>query len=75
MSAQMERSVEILIDELTNDDELRLAFLRNPYRTLKSAGDWGLPLTDSELEALCAAPFPVWERVAEALDGELRLAA
>ncbi len=76
MSAQMlEQSVEILVDELMNDDELRQAFFRNPYRTLKSGAEWGLALTDNEVEALCTSRVPVWERVADAMNARLPLAA
>lgn len=66
-SLLLERGLEILIDELNADDELRLSFLRNPYGTLTGAADWGMALTDSEIEALRTARYPVWERVAEEL--------
>lgn len=76
MGARMlEQSVSILVDELMGDDELRVAFLRNPYGTLKRGADWGMALTDSELEVLCQGRFPVWERVAEALGSRLAMAA
>lgn len=67
----LEQSLEILVDELVTDDELRDAFLRNPLTTLRSASEWGMPLTDSELQVLCAGRFPVWERVAEELGARL----
>ena len=66
-----EQSLEILIDELVTDDELREAFLRNPDRTLRAANDWGMPLSESEVRALRTPRFPVWERVTEALEARL----
>jgi hypothetical protein len=76
MGTQMlEQSVEILVDELMHDDELRQAFFRHPHRTLKSGAEWGLALTDNEVEALCASRVPVWERVADAFKARLPLAA
>ena len=71
----LEQSLEILIDELVGDDELREAFLRNPDRTLRLASEWGVPLCDSELRALRTPRYPVWDRVTEALEQRLGLAA
>ena len=66
-------SLEILIAELTTDEELRDSFLRNPGRTLLLASDWGLPLSDSELQSLRAPR--VWNKVAEALEARFLEAA
>jgi hypothetical protein len=68
-------SVEILIGELMNDDELRGSFLRNPRRTLRLAGDWGLPLTDSELDELRRPSVRFWDHVVEELESRLSKAA
>lgn len=67
MATMLEQSLEILIDELMNDDELRLAFLRSPCRTLQAGSEWAMPLTDNERRALCTCRYPVWERVTDAL--------
>lgn len=75
MSEMMEQSLEILIDELMSDDELRLAFLRSPYRTLQAGSEWAMPLTDNERRALCRSRYPVWERVTDALRSRDRLMA
>lgn len=71
----LEQSLEILIDELVGNDDLRHEFFRNPYATLRQADDWGLPLTDNEVQALCKSRLIIWERVAEALGIRLALAA
>ena len=72
---QWNDSIEILMGELMADDELRGAFLRNPQRTLDGAGDWGLPLSDSELRALQGAAHRVWETVVDELESQLAIAA
>lgn len=72
---ELEQTLDILINELEADDELRAAFFRNPYRTLRQANDWGLALTASELQALSSPRFPVWDRVADALESRLPQAA
>lgn len=72
---QLEQSLEILVDELVVNDELRHEFFRNPYATLREASEWGVPLTDREVEALCSGRYPIWERVADALNDRLALAA
>lgn len=70
----LNQTIDILIDELQHDDELRAAFFRNPMRTLRQAADW-MPITDSELQALCSPRFPVWERVAAGLQMRMLEAA
>lgn len=75
MNLQLEQSLEILIEELAANDDMRDAFYRNPDRTLRQASDWGMPLTESEVLALRTHRFPVWERVADALAERLALAA
>jgi hypothetical protein len=68
-------SLDILIDELMMDDELLRSFLRDPERTLRRASDWGLPLSDSELQALQAPAFRLWDRVTEELESRFAAAA
>ena len=75
MATKLEQSLEILIDELMGDEELRLAFLRSPYRTLQAGAEWGMPLTDNERQALCASRYPVLELVTEAIRDRQGLAA
>jgi len=70
-----QQSLEIFIDHLIEDDELRESFLRAPRQTLRFAADWGLPLCESEIRALIAADSPVWERIADELDSRLQQAA
>jgi len=65
--------LEILIDELVEDDELRRSFLRDPEETLATASEWGLPLTESELAGLRGGSISLWERIADEI--EVRLAA
>lgn len=74
-NANLEPSLDILIDELLNDDELRLSFMSNPYAMLETAGDWGIPLTDTELRALRANAPMIWERVADELSRSFGRAA
>jgi hypothetical protein len=71
----LEQSFEILIDELMSDDELRDAFLRNPDRTLEFASDWGMPLSDSEVQSLRAPSFGLWDRVVDELEARFGIAA
>jgi len=68
-SAQQD-SLNILIDELIADDELRDSFLRDPERTLQFASDWALPLSESELRPLRARSYQVWEKVVEQLESQ-----
>lgn len=74
-NSQVNETFEILIGELMADDELRASFLRDPDYTLRVAGDWALPLCDSELQALRTPAYPVWDRVAEELATRLTAAA
>ncbi|MEZ5292922.1 MAG: hypothetical protein R2745_17710 [Vicinamibacterales bacterium] len=71
----LDQTLDILIDELQADDELRAAFFRHPDRLLRQADEWGLPLTDTEVNALQTPRVPVWERVADALNARARQAA
>ena len=68
----MDQTIEIFIDQLVTDEEFRHMFLRHPRRTLRMAGDWGLPLSDREISALLAIEPALWDRVAEALIDRLR---
>jgi len=72
---QRQQSLEIFIDHLIEDEELRDAFLRAPRQTLRLAVEWGLPLSESEMRALIAADPAVWDRIADELDSRLQLAA
>ena len=74
-NGQANETFEILVGELMADDELRAAFLRDPDSTLRFADDWGLPLSDSELQALRTPAYPFWDRVAEELAARLTAAA
>jgi hypothetical protein len=73
--ANLERSLEIFIDELTADEAFRESFFRNPFKTLKGANEWGLPLTDSEIRSLNASSDYVVDRVADALGSAFEEAA
>ena len=75
MATMLEQCREILIDERMSDDELRLAFLRSPIRTLQAGSEWAMALTDNERRALCTSRYPVWERVTDALRARERLTA
>ena len=71
----MEQAFEIVIDHLVTDDEFRLFFLRNPRRALEAADEWGLPLCDSEINALMACGRSIWDRVAVEVNARLEYAA
>ena len=71
----MEQTFEILINELVADEEFRDSFLRNPRRALHLAGDWGLPLCESEIHALMTIERSRWDEVAEEVDARLQMAA
>jgi hypothetical protein len=68
-------SLDIFISELMADDELLNAFLRDPEQTLERARDWGLPLSDSELQLLLAPAYRLWDNMTEALESRRALAA
>jgi hypothetical protein len=70
----VEQTFEIVIDHLVADEEFRHSFLRNPQRTLR-ADEWGLPLCDSEIDALLAINPSVWDHVAEQAYSRLQQAA
>ena len=67
----MDRTFEIVIDQLIADEEFREAFSRMPRRTLSEAADWGVPLSDSEILELVAAGPRMLERLADRLDDRL----
>jgi hypothetical protein len=71
----VQRNLDIFIEELMADEEFRDSFFRNPFRTLRQAADWGLPISESEIRALIAANPAVWERVADEVESRLQLAA
>jgi hypothetical protein len=71
----MEQTFEILINELVTDEEFRYSFLRNPRRTLHRAGDWGLPLSESEIQSLMAIAHSKWDELAEEVGARLQMAA
>jgi len=64
-------NLEILVDELITDEELRDSFLRDPERTLRFANDWGLPLSESELQSLRAPAYRILDMVTEQLAARL----
>ncbi|HJZ75748.1 MAG TPA: hypothetical protein VKE51_28640 [Vicinamibacterales bacterium] len=69
------QSLEIFIDYLIEDEELRDAFLRSPAKTMRLAADWGVPLCDSEIRALVALAPAIWDRIADDVDARLQEAA
>jgi len=71
----MEQTIAIFIDELLSDEELRYSFLSSPRLTLRRAGEWVLPLCDSEIRSLMTTDSSMWERVVEELDSRLQEAA
>ena len=74
-NANLERSLEIFIDELTADEAFRESFFRSPLETLKGANEWGLPLSDSEIRTLIASSQYVWDRVADTVGSAVEEAA
>ncbi len=70
-----QQSLDILMDELVSDEELRESFFRSPAKTLRMAGDWGLPLSDNEMRWLMSTDSSIWESVLEELDERLQEAA
>jgi predicted DNA-binding protein (UPF0278 family) len=74
-NTNVQRSVEVLVGRLITDEEFRNAFRRDPRGTLKSASEWGLELTASELQALVAADHRMWDRFAEEIDARLQKAS
>jgi len=67
-----QRSVEILIGRLMTDEAFRSAFLADASSALSEFLESGHQLTHLEISALCATPFAVWERAAEAIDSRLQ---
>jgi hypothetical protein len=75
IDANRQQSLDILMDELLIDEELRASFFRSPAKTLRLAGDWGLPISDSEMQWLMSTDSSIWESVLEELDARLQEAA
>jgi hypothetical protein len=71
----VQRSIEILIGRLITDEGFRMAFLRDPKRTLELASEWELPLSRSEISALLATDPSLWNRVADQVDTRLQKAS
>jgi len=74
-SRRRQQSLEIFIDHLIEDEELRDAFLHNPAKTLRLAADWGVPLCDSEIRALVAIGPAIWDRITDDVGARLQEAA
>lgn len=72
---QIQQSLDILVDELVANDELRQQFFQHPYATMRDAAEWGIPLTDREVEGLCVGQAPIWILVMDALNKRFPLAA
>ena len=66
---------EILIGELMADEELRGSFLRNPSAMLELSAEWGLPLSDTELQSLLKPSYRSWNRIVDELEARLGVAA
>ena len=71
----MDQTIDIFIEQLLNDEELRESFFRHPRQTVRLASDWGLPLSDSEIAALLAIEPAWWNRIAAQLIDRLQHAA
>jgi hypothetical protein len=71
----MDQTLDIFIDELMTNEELRYSFVTRPQQTLRLADEWALPLCESEIRTLIAMEPAMWDRVAEALSLRLREAA
>jgi hypothetical protein len=70
----MDRTIEIMIDQLVADEEFREVFMRNPWKLLRDADEWGLPLCDSEIQALLTAAPAVWDAIAADVCSRLQVA-
>ena len=70
----VQRSIEILIGRLVTDGDFRRFYLNDPRTTLQLADEWGLHLSEREINALVATEHTVWERVASELETGLRKA-
>jgi hypothetical protein len=71
----MDATIEMFVDELAMNEELRDQFFRNPQELLAAADDWGLPFCASEICRLLTARPSVWRRVAEEVDARVQQAA
>ena len=71
----MQRHIELLIGRLATDEDFRIAFQRDPQRTLNDAVAWGLALSDVEVTAILATDQTLWERIAQELDSRLQKAS
>jgi hypothetical protein len=66
------RTVERIIGRLLTDEELRLAFIRAPRRTVAELGEQGWELSGLEIEALLAIDLGLWSQVAARIDPRLQ---
>jgi len=71
----MDQTIEIMIDQLVEDEEFRQLFLANPWKLMREADEWGLPLSDSEIQALLSTAPAVWDEIASGVCSRLQAAA
>lgn len=71
----VQRHIELLIGRLATDEDFRLAFRRDPQRTLNDAVAWGLALSEVEVTAILATDQTLWDRIAQELDSRLQKAS
>jgi hypothetical protein len=65
------QSVEMLIDELLANDELRVQFARNRFETLAELQLLGLDLTTDEVDAFAQTDLRTWFSSEQRLDGRV----
>ena len=70
-----QRSIERVIGELLENEELRDAFLNEPHRALLDLLERDTHLTHSEITALTALDATFWEQVAEYVEPAFARAA
>jgi len=70
-----QRIIEILIGRLITDEQFRVAFLKDPEKTLRSLCDQGFELSTIEMMALLKTNPEVWLRAADNIDPRLQKAS
>ena len=70
-----QKTVQLVIARLLTDEEVRLAFLRDPLATLMTFRDQGFELTRDEIDALLETDRELWPSAAARIHPRLQRCA
>ena len=67
-----QRTVQLIIGQILTDEEFRSNFLERPIETLRSLREWGVELTNLEIDALLRTDRRLWSIGADWIDARLQ---